>query len=129
MKSLGEIIAAATLNEMSSRQFGYMETVTLVGYLAALCSMTSFTPQAWKIIKTRDTGSISAPMYAITALGFACWLAFGIMKNEWPIIITNGVCLVLSAFILLMTVLPRAQKEAVAETLDPNESASRKSES
>ncbi|MFU0505796.1 SemiSWEET family sugar transporter [Pseudaminobacter sp. NGMCC 1.201702] len=105
-----------------------METVTLVGYLAALCSMTSFTPQAWKIIKTRDTGSISAPMYAITALGFACWLAFGIMKNEWPIIITNGVCLVLSAFILLMTVLPRAQKEAVAETLDPDKSGSRKSE-
>jgi hypothetical protein len=42
------------------------------------------------------------------------------MKTEWPIIITNGVCLVLSAFILLMTVLPHAQKEAVAETLDPN---------
>ncbi|WP_348625771.1 PQ-loop domain-containing transporter [Mesorhizobium sp. LNHC209A00] len=30
-----------------------METVTIVGYLAALCSITSFTPQAWKIIKTR----------------------------------------------------------------------------
>lgn len=96
-----------------------METVTLIGYLAALCSMTSFTPQAWKIIKTRDTSSISAPMYAITVLGFAFWLAFGIMKNEWPITITNGVCLVLSAFILMMTVLPRAKKDAVADTLDP----------
>lgn len=96
-----------------------METVTLVGYLAALCSMSSFTPQAWKIIKTRDTGSISAPMYAITVLGFAFWFMFGIMKSEWPIVITNGVCLVLSAFILVMTVLPREKKDAVADVLDP----------
>ena len=96
-----------------------METVTIVGYLAAFCSMTSFTPQAWKIIKTRDTGSISAPMYALTVSGFALWLTFGLMKDEWPIIITNGVCLLLSAFILLMTVLPRAKKDAVADAIDP----------
>lgn len=94
-----------------------METVTIVGYLAAICSMTSFTPQAWKIIKTRDTSSISAPMYGLTVLGFALWLAFGLLKTEWPIIVTNGVCL-LSAFILLMTVLPGANKEAVADAID-----------
>ena len=96
-----------------------METVTIVGYLAAICSMTSFTPQAWKIIKTRDTSSISAPMYALTVLGFALWLAFGLLKAEWPIIITNGVCLILSAFILMMTVFPGAKKEAVADAIDP----------
>ncbi|MEI9418474.1 SemiSWEET family sugar transporter [Mesorhizobium sp. Cs1321R2N1] len=96
-----------------------MEIVTIVGYLAAICSMTSFTPQAWKIIRTRDTNSISAPMYVLTVLGFALWLTFGLMKDEWPIIITNAVCLILSAFILLMTVLPRAKKEAVAEAVDP----------
>jgi MtN3 and saliva related transmembrane protein len=81
--------------------------------------MTSFAPQAWKIIRTRDTGSISAPMYALTVSGFALWLTFGLMKDEWPIIITNGVCLILSAFILMMTVLPRDKKEAVADAIDP----------
>ena len=96
-----------------------METVTVIGYLAALCSMSSFTPQAWKIIKTRDTSGISAPMYAITVIGFALWLIFGVMKSEWPIIITNGVCLILSAFIFMMTVLPRTKKDAVADVLDP----------
>jgi MtN3 and saliva related transmembrane protein len=101
-----------------------MERVTIVGYLAAICSMTSFTPQAWRIIRTRDTNSISAPMYALTVLGFALWLAFGLMKTEWPIIITNGVCLILSAFILLMTVLPRAKKDAVADAIDPTGRAS-----
>ncbi|MER9744659.1 SemiSWEET transporter [Mesorhizobium sp. M0187] len=98
-----------------------MQTVTLVGYLATVCSMSSFTPQAWKIIRTRETSGISAPTYAITVLGFALWLAFGIMKAEWPIIITNGVCLLLSAFILTMTVLPQAEKEAVAKAFDPDD--------
>jgi MtN3 and saliva related transmembrane protein len=49
------------------------------------------------------------------------WLAFGIMKAERPIIITNGVCLLLSAFILTMAVLPPAEKEAVAEVFDPDD--------
>ncbi|ESX46121.1 MULTISPECIES: SemiSWEET transporter [unclassified Mesorhizobium] len=98
-----------------------MQTVTLIGYLATVCSMSSFTPQAWKIIRTRETSGISAPTYAITVLGFALWLAFGIMKAEWPIIITNGVCLLLSAFILTMTVLPQAEKEAVAKAFDPDD--------
>jgi len=101
-----------------------METVTMVGYLAAICSMTSFTPQAWKIIKTRDTNSISAPMYALTVVGFALWLAFGLLKTDWPIIIPNGVCLFLSAFILLMKLLPRAKKDAVADAIDPTGRAS-----
>jgi MtN3 and saliva related transmembrane protein len=96
-----------------------MEAVTIVGSLAAICSMTSFMPQAWKIIKTRDTGSISVPMYAVTVIGFSLWLAFGVMKGEWPITITNAVCLMLSAFILLMTILPRKSKEAIADAFDP----------
>ncbi|MGX5804428.1 SemiSWEET family sugar transporter [Bradyrhizobium sp. Arg314] len=91
---------------------------SVIGCLAALCSVTSYTPQAWKIIKTRDTGSISAPMYAINVVGFALWLTFGILKNEWSLIITNVLILALSAFILLMTLLPRAKKEAVADALD-----------
>jgi MtN3 and saliva related transmembrane protein len=97
-----------------------METATLVGYLAALCSMISFTPQAWKIIRTRDTSSISRGMYVVTVAGFSLWLVFGVMKGEWPITIANGVCLVLSAFILLMTVLPRQLKDRVAAALDPS---------
>ena len=91
----------------------------IIGYVAACCSMISFTPQAWKIIKSRETKDISAGMYAFTVTGFALWLAFGAMLGQWPIIISNFVCLVLSAFILLMTLLPRRQKEAVADAIDP----------
>ena len=96
-----------------------MDAATLVGGLATLCSTTSFVPQAWKVIRTRDTSAISRRMYVITVIGFSLWLTYGLLLGQWPLILTNGICLALSAFILVMKLLPRHQKEKVAEALDP----------
>jgi MtN3 and saliva related transmembrane protein len=87
--------------------------------MATLASTVSFVPQAWKVIKTRETADISRWMYTITVFGFACWTTYGALLGEWPIIVTNSICFTLSAFILLMKLLPRREKEAVADTLDP----------
>ncbi|TCI00783.1 hypothetical protein EJV46_00980 [Roseococcus sp. SYP-B2431] len=92
---------------------------TLLGAAATAASITSFTPQAWKIIKTRDTSSISAGMYALTVTGFALWLSYGAVLGQWPIIITNMICLVLASFILVMKLLPSEKKNAVADAIDP----------
>ncbi|MDP9840484.1 MtN3 and saliva related transmembrane protein [Neorhizobium huautlense] len=64
-----------------------MDTTLLVGYGASICSVTSFVPQVWKVIRTGDTAAISARMYALTVVGFALWRAFGILRTEWPIIL------------------------------------------
>jgi len=96
-----------------------MENATIIGYCASALSIASFTPQAWKIIKSRDVQSISAAMYAATVLGFALWTIFGTLKGEWPIIVTNSVCCVLSGFILVMKLLPTRKREEVADALDP----------
>lgn len=97
-----------------------MDPALVVGYLASLCSMTSFVPQAWKIVRTGDTAAISKRMYAVTVTGFALWSVFGVMRMEWPIILTNTVCFCLAAFILMMKVLPKRRREKVAATLDPD---------
>ena len=99
-----------------------MELVTIIGSFAALCSTTSFAPQAWRIIRTRDTSAISTRMYVITVVGFALWLTYGLMKWEWPLIVTNAICLALSAFILVMKLLPQRKKDEVASALDPTAS-------
>jgi MtN3 and saliva related transmembrane protein len=59
-----------------------VEAVSLIGALATLCSTTSFAPQAWKIIESRNTQSISGAMYSITVTGFALWLVYGIALSE-----------------------------------------------
>ncbi len=94
-----------------------MDAAPIVGGLATLASVTSFAPQAWKVIRTRDTASISTAMYAVTVVGFSLWLAYGLLLGQWPLIVTNGVCLGLSGFILVMKLLPRRKKEAVADAL------------
>lgn len=78
-----------------------METVLVVGYLASACSVTSFVPQVWKVLKTGDTAAISTRMYALTVTGFALWSVFGMLRLEWPIILTNSICFILSGFILI----------------------------
>ncbi|MGE5505041.1 MAG: SemiSWEET family sugar transporter [Actinomycetota bacterium] len=96
-----------------------MDGITVVGTLAALCSTTSFAPQAWKIIRLRHTRDISRAMYALSVTGFALWLAYGVLRGDWPLIVPNALCLAMSAFILVMSVLPRRSRDAVADALDP----------
>jgi MtN3 and saliva related transmembrane protein len=97
-----------------------VDTATVIGFGATIASTISFVPQAWKIIKSRRTHDISVGMYAVTVTGFALWTAYGVLLGQWPLIITNTVCLLLSGFILTMKLLPRRQKEAVADVLDPS---------
>ena len=92
---------------------------TSLGYFAALLSTASFAPQAWKIIRSRQTRDISLGMYVLTVCGFAAWLAFGILRREWPLVASNGICLALAGFILLMKLLPASGKRKVAKTLTP----------
>jgi biotin-[acetyl-CoA-carboxylase] ligase BirA-like protein len=71
-----------------------MDAATLVGGVATLVSAISFLPQAWKVIHTRDTRSISVGMYAVTVLGFALWLGYGLVLGRWPLLpIAVGVSL------------------------------------
>jgi len=96
-----------------------ISTVTVVSVFAATLSMVSFVPQAWAVIRSRDTDGISLKMYVITVAGFVAWLTYGILLMQWAIIAQNIICLSLSSFILTMKLLPQPQKEAVGEALTP----------
>jgi MtN3 and saliva related transmembrane protein len=96
-----------------------MDMITIVGAFAATLSTISFVPQAVKVIRSRDTSSISAGMYLITVAGFTLWMTYGVMQKAWPLITSNGICLVLAAFILTMKLLPQPATEKVAEALKP----------
>jgi len=96
-----------------------IDAISVIGGLAAAASTSSFAPQAWKIIKTRETKGISVGMYGITVVGFALWFAYGLLLGQWPLIFTNSVCLLLSAFILAMKILSPRTRDAVADALDP----------
>ena len=87
-----------------------MMSMEWAGYLAATMTTLAFVPQAVKIIRTRDTSSISLGMYVVFTTGIALWLVYGMALGEWPIIVANAITLALAASILAMTVRSRRRR-------------------
>ncbi len=81
-----------------------MTSTELLGNAAAILTSVSFVPQVLKILKTRNTSGISLIMYALFVSGVACWLWWGLLTDARPVIIANGVTLVLAASVLLLKV-------------------------
>jgi MtN3 and saliva related transmembrane protein len=73
-----------------------------IGVGAAVCSMTSFAPQLFKIWRERDAEAVSLRMYLVTVAGFALWIAYGALIVRWPLIAANLVCLLMSGAILIL---------------------------
>jgi len=78
--------------------------VDLLGYAAAFLTTASFVPQAWKVIRTRETHALSLAMYVMFSSGVALWLAYGILLASWPLIAANCVTLLLALIILVMKI-------------------------
>ena len=75
--------------------------MTYIGFFAAFCTTIAFLPQAIKVYKTRSTKDISLYMFLIFTVGVFSWLIYGLIINDWPVILANAVTLVLSFFILI----------------------------
>ena len=81
-----------------------METTDIVGYVAATLTTVAFVPQAWRIFKTKDVSGISLRMYIVFTLGVAVWLAYGLALRQLPMILANGITLVLACAVLVMRI-------------------------
>jgi MtN3 and saliva related transmembrane protein len=79
-----------------------MDSVTVLGFIAAACTTASFVPQVVHSWRTRDTRGISLGMYAVFTSGIALWLAYGVARGDWPIIAANGITLALCLAVVLL---------------------------
>lgn len=78
--------------------------IVFVGYIAGACTAVAQFPQAYKVIKTGETNSISLGMYVVMTFGVFCWLLYGVLLNNLPMILANGVSLIPSLYILYITI-------------------------
>lgn len=81
-----------------------MDAITLIGFAAGFLTTAAFVPQVVKIWKTRSANDVSLPAFATFTVGIAGWIAFGILKQDPPIIVWNVVTLVLAGAILAMKI-------------------------
>lgn len=77
-----------------------MDAVNLIGTLAGTFTTISYLPQVIKVWRTRHTADISVLMYCVLCTGVALWCVFGILIRSYPVIVSNGVSLVLALIVL-----------------------------
>ena len=79
-----------------------MSTTTMLGFLAGLLTTISFLPQVVKTWKSRSASDLSLGMFFVFSVGVICWLVYGLLLQEMPMILWNAVTLVLVLIILIM---------------------------
>ena len=79
-----------------------MQASDILGYVAATLTTAAFVPQAWRTFRTKDVSGISLRMYLVFTTGVAVWLAYGFALQEMPMILANGLTLVLACAVLVM---------------------------
>ena len=76
----------------------------VIGFIAAVLTTTAFVPQFIKVWKTRSTQGISLRMYLMLCTGVLLWLVYGFEIRSLPVILANGVTLVLTLAILVLKI-------------------------
>ena len=71
-----------------------------IGIFAGVCTTISLVPQVIKAWKTKSTKDISFFMLGLFTIGVTGWLVFGILLNNYPIIVTNFTTLLLALLII-----------------------------
>ena len=79
-----------------------MTLVSLMGYVAGTCTTLAFLPQVFRTWSKRSTDDISLGMFSLMVFGILLWLLYGIAVGDWPLILADGVSLILAATILLL---------------------------
>ena len=72
----------------------------MIGTIAAILTTLSFLPQAYQVIKTKDTSGISLGMYTMFVLGVFFWIIHGWNVQDYNLIGANAITFVFAVIIL-----------------------------
>lgn len=81
-----------------------MNWIIYIGYLAGTLTTFAQLPQIFKSLKTKKTTDISLFMYITLVIGVILWLLYGILINDFPLILANLITLIIVTIILILKV-------------------------
>jgi len=76
----------------------------IIGLTAGILCTVSFLPQVIKAIRTKQTKDLSLITFSIFSLGVSLWFIYGFLIRKTPIILANGVTLILVILILIFKI-------------------------
>ena len=81
-----------------------MDMTQWIGIGAGILTAVSMLPQLIKIIKEKKAEEISIVMVLVLLAGLIMWTVYGIMKMDWPIIITNCFSILINILLLIFRI-------------------------
>lgn len=73
----------------------------MIGSIAGILTTTALLPQVIKVLKTKDTSSLSLGMYSLQVIGVLLWLIHGLVIQDMALLVANIVTLCLSMIIFI----------------------------
>lgn len=79
-----------------------ISSADLVGSVAGTLTTVAFIPQVARAWRTKSVEDLSPWMLLAFSSGVALWAVYGVITHALPLIVTNGVTLVLAGVLLWM---------------------------
>lgn len=82
-----------------------------VGIVAGILTGISLLPQLIKLIREKKSENVSVGMLVVLLGGLCGWVWYGILKNDYPIIVTNSFSLLTNITILILSYIYRRRQQ------------------
>jgi MtN3 and saliva related transmembrane protein len=73
-----------------------------IGLIAAALTTFAFLPQVVQTWRSRSTEGLNLPMLVVMSVGIMLWTLYGFGTGQLPVLLANGVTLLLVAVLLVM---------------------------
>jgi len=81
-----------------------MEPSAIIGYVAGTCTTFAFLPQVFRTWKMGSCRELSWIMLLVFATGIFLWFVYGLYIDEMPVVLANGITLVLVMILVVMKI-------------------------
>lgn len=79
------------------------QITSITGIAASVFTAASLLPQLIKLLREKKAEDISLLMLAVLFIGLALWIAYGILKKDWIIIIANSFSLLINVLVVIFS--------------------------
>ena len=66
-----------------------MRFAVYLGYIAGFLTVASFVPQVLRTWRTKQTEGLSVGTFALIITAGVAWITYGVIKRDYPVILTN----------------------------------------
>lgn len=75
-----------------------------IGFLAAFLTTAAYFPQMLKVLREKETRSLSLCMYLFITTGIGLWFVYGVMLGSPSLMLANGLTFLMAGTILFMKI-------------------------